>query len=196
MALGVNPERTILVRFGDHAEPSDIHGLQYVRFDGSASGRHDLRVRLETAQCAVKVSEDEWLRAGQPHFETALRAERETAKVTPRADAPVSPEAIWDCLTENERTLLIALWQSEDTFLSDLQVMQLRTRCQWGHATWNGMLVSLENLIDHLPLYRGNRQVLGWWLTSKGREVVAAADKRDGPLVMPLAPPADESWRP
>lgn len=72
MALGVNPQGTILVRFGDHDEPSDIHGLDYIAFDGSPQSRNRLKNRLETLECAVVARNNDWLRAGEGDFAKAL----------------------------------------------------------------------------------------------------------------------------
>lgn len=65
MALGRNPDRTIIVEVGAVASFSDIHGRHTVRMDGSAETRRDLATRLKTAQCSVRDQDrDDWLRAG------------------------------------------------------------------------------------------------------------------------------------
>jgi predicted nucleotide-binding protein len=71
MALGVNPDRTILLRFGDHDQPSDIHGLDYIPFDGSEEARERLKLRLTTVGCSVVVRTPDWLRAGDVSFSRA-----------------------------------------------------------------------------------------------------------------------------
>jgi hypothetical protein len=82
MALGVNPTRTILVRFGGHDEPSDIHGLDYILFDGSKESRERLKTRLGVVKCAVVVRSGDWLRAGEGGFAKAL----ERTALRPPAD--------------------------------------------------------------------------------------------------------------
>ena len=70
MAFVLYPDRTILVEIGEHDLPSDVHGLNAVRFDGSPEAREKLRGRLEAARCTVKTGTD-WLSAGSEHFRRA-----------------------------------------------------------------------------------------------------------------------------
>lgn len=72
MAFGVNPDRTILVRFGEHGIVTDVDGLNYIAFDGAEKGRNQLKNRLETAKCAVKTTGDDWLVVGKDEFRRAL----------------------------------------------------------------------------------------------------------------------------
>jgi predicted nucleotide-binding protein len=71
MAFAVNPDRTLLVRFGEHGEVSDVEGLNYISFDGSSPTRQALRTRLETAGCAVHALGTDWLSAGAEAFTKA-----------------------------------------------------------------------------------------------------------------------------
>lgn len=64
MALGRNPDRTILVELGELRPFSDVVGRHAVRMNDSAERRKSLAQRLHTAGCAVDTSGDHWLRAG------------------------------------------------------------------------------------------------------------------------------------
>ena len=64
MAMGRDPDRTILVEVGSLRPFSDIGGRHTVRFDGSSPKRHDLAKRLRTAGCAVKLDGTDWHSAG------------------------------------------------------------------------------------------------------------------------------------
>ena len=73
MAFILHPDRTILVEIGEQELPSDLDGLNAVRFDGSAEARHKLKGRLETAGCQVQASGTGWLSAGAEHFQKATQ---------------------------------------------------------------------------------------------------------------------------
>jgi predicted nucleotide-binding protein len=64
MAFAVNPDRTILVEVGEQTRPSDLHGLNVIRYDGGAKARQTLKGRLETAGCRVTRSGTDWLTVG------------------------------------------------------------------------------------------------------------------------------------
>ncbi len=64
MAMGRNPERTVLVEIGVLRPFSDIAGLHILRFDGSTQRRQELAERLKTAGCEVNISGTDWHTAG------------------------------------------------------------------------------------------------------------------------------------
>jgi predicted nucleotide-binding protein len=64
MALGRNPDRTILVEIVSSRPFSDIAGRHVVRLDNSPERRHALLDRLRTAGCAVSTSGTDWLGEG------------------------------------------------------------------------------------------------------------------------------------
>jgi predicted nucleotide-binding protein len=72
MAFGLHPDRTIIVEIGQQDVPSDLVGLNAVRFDGSPEMRDKLKGRLVGARCEVKAAGDDWLRLGKEQFERAL----------------------------------------------------------------------------------------------------------------------------
>ena len=64
MAMGRNPDRTIIVEMGRVRVFSDIHGRHVVRLDGSVTRRQDLADRLRTAGCLVDLTGRDWHEAG------------------------------------------------------------------------------------------------------------------------------------
>lgn len=65
MALGRDPDRTILVEFGKVRPFSDVAGRHALRLDGSTESRKLLAERLETAGCELDLSGVDWLTAGE-----------------------------------------------------------------------------------------------------------------------------------
>ncbi|MCU1392058.1 MAG: hypothetical protein JWM34_486 [Ilumatobacteraceae bacterium] len=64
MAMGRNPERTILVEFGELRPFSDMGGRLAVRMNNTGEKRRSLAGRLRTAGCRVDDSGTHWLSAG------------------------------------------------------------------------------------------------------------------------------------
>lgn len=65
MALGRDPDRTVLVEIGQLRPFSDIAGRYTVRLDNSVAKRQDLAMRLETAGCPVNLNGTDWHEAGE-----------------------------------------------------------------------------------------------------------------------------------
>lgn len=65
MAMGRDPDRTVLVEVGSLRPFSDIGGRHTIRFDGSSPRRQELAERLRTAGCAVKLDGTDWHSAGE-----------------------------------------------------------------------------------------------------------------------------------
>ncbi len=64
MAMGRNPDRTILVEAGSLRPFSDVGGRHVVRLDDSIAKRQDLAKRLEAVGCTVDLSGTDWHTAG------------------------------------------------------------------------------------------------------------------------------------
>ena len=64
MAMGLHPERTVLVEMGTMRAFSDVAGRHSVRMTNDAERRIDLANRLENAGCPVDRSGADWMKAG------------------------------------------------------------------------------------------------------------------------------------
>ena len=64
MAMGRNPQRTILVELGKVRPFSDVAGRHAIRLDNTAPKRNDLAQRLNKAGCEVNLTGSDWLTAG------------------------------------------------------------------------------------------------------------------------------------
>jgi predicted nucleotide-binding protein len=60
MALGIHPERTVLVELGQLRPFSDIYGRHVVRLNGTEKPLKDIARRLSVAGCAVDDKGDDW----------------------------------------------------------------------------------------------------------------------------------------
>jgi len=60
MALGVHPDRTVLVELGKLRPFSDIYGRHVIRLDGTEGPLREIARRLHTAGCAVKDDGVDW----------------------------------------------------------------------------------------------------------------------------------------
>lgn len=64
MAMAYNPDRTVLVEFGNLRPFSDVAGRHSVKMDGSTEKRQELAVRLEKAGCPVRLTGTDWQKLG------------------------------------------------------------------------------------------------------------------------------------
>ena len=64
MAMGRDPERTVLVEIGVLRPFSDIAGRHVLRFDGSTPRRQELAERLKAAGCEVNTGGTDWHTVG------------------------------------------------------------------------------------------------------------------------------------
>ena len=60
MALGVHPDRTVLVELGKLRSFSDIYGRHVIRLNGTDGPLREIARRLHTAGCAVDESKVDW----------------------------------------------------------------------------------------------------------------------------------------
>ena len=65
MALGRDPNRTVLVEIGRLRPFSDIAGRHTIRLDNSTEKRQALAMRLQTAGCPVNLYGTDWHRTGE-----------------------------------------------------------------------------------------------------------------------------------
>lgn len=64
MALGRNPNRTVIVQVGDVRNVSDLAGRHFVYLRDTVEQRKALLTRLQSAGCAVNMAGNDWLKAG------------------------------------------------------------------------------------------------------------------------------------
>lgn len=60
MAFGRNPERTVIVEFGDLRPYSDIAGRHTIRFRDSVAARQSIAQRLKMAGCLINLDGTDW----------------------------------------------------------------------------------------------------------------------------------------
>lgn len=104
MAMGRNPNRTVLVELGSVRPFSDIAGRHTVRLSNDSKARQELAQRLETAGCPVDLSGRDWHTEGdfnvqapaavqaRPKFDiVCVRAEMVEAWVDERGELFLTP---------------------------------------------------------------------------------------------------------
>jgi predicted nucleotide-binding protein len=70
MAMGRNPDRTIIVEMGTLRPFSDIAGRHTVKLSDDSAARHELAQRLETAGCPVDLTGRDWHTEGNFDLKT------------------------------------------------------------------------------------------------------------------------------
>jgi predicted nucleotide-binding protein len=65
MALGLQPDRTVIVELGALRPFSDVLGRHAIRMEDSSQCRQDVADRLKAARCAVDLSGRDWHTAGK-----------------------------------------------------------------------------------------------------------------------------------
>lgn len=65
MALGRQPERTVIIEIGRLRPFSDLGGRNVIRFDGTAKSLNKIVARLRVAGCAVNTTGTDWLDASR-----------------------------------------------------------------------------------------------------------------------------------
>jgi predicted nucleotide-binding protein len=69
MALGVHPDRTVLVELGKLRPFSDIYGRHVIRLNGTEGPLHEIAHRLKTAGCEIAENNSEWATTRFPERE-------------------------------------------------------------------------------------------------------------------------------
>ena len=64
MAMGLYPNRTVIIEIGNLRPFTDIGGRHLVRLNNSPQSRKDLATRLKSAGCNVDLGGDDWMTAG------------------------------------------------------------------------------------------------------------------------------------
>jgi predicted nucleotide-binding protein len=87
MAMGRNPNRTIIIELGTLRPFSDIAGRHTIRLSNDSAARQELAQRLETAGCPVDLTGRDWHAEGDFTSEILTRASSE-----PSQDSPNQPD--------------------------------------------------------------------------------------------------------
>jgi predicted nucleotide-binding protein len=83
MAMGKQPQRTILLELGKRRPMSDVLGRHLLRIDNSPAKRTELKDLLAQAGCAVSTAgKSEWFSTGD--FDAAIEFSRERVEASPR----------------------------------------------------------------------------------------------------------------
>lgn len=73
IALGMNPERTVILLVGEHRPVTDLGGINYIRVTDGPGFRQKLVSRLRSAGCDVRDGGTDWLTTGDFASLTAHR---------------------------------------------------------------------------------------------------------------------------
>lgn len=96
MAFGRQPDRTILVQVGSIRPFSDIAGRHILRLDNTEKARHQFARRLETVDCDVDTSGDDWLEVGnfQPSEEIREQVVEQRKTVVEQPETIITEQAL------------------------------------------------------------------------------------------------------
>ena len=151
MAMGRNPDRTVLVELGSLRPFSDVGGRHVIRLDNSSSQRRqELAQRLQTAGCPVNLDGTTWHTTGD--FEAAVSQENSNLGhiVEQPSQLPTPPP-----MSDDARELLLDASLSDDDTIMAYRVMaglgiQTRSRVfvepgnRRSEARWKRALEELE----------------------------------------------------
>jgi predicted nucleotide-binding protein len=93
MALGVHPDRTILVELGELRPFSDIYGRHAVRLNHTEKPLRDIARRLENIGCAVDTANDDWTTTTFPRRGGLRTSQVSVAPIGPQLDLSISVDA-------------------------------------------------------------------------------------------------------
>ena len=107
MAMGRNPDRTILVELGNLRPFSDVGGRHVIRMDGSSQRRQELAQRLQAIGCPVNLEGTDWHTAGDFRAVMEVLSQVESAPIRTQQNNPPHLH-----VSEHARSLLVAAYQS------------------------------------------------------------------------------------
>ncbi len=164
MAMGRNPDRTILVEIGELRPFTDIAGRLTIRLDNTLQKRQELIDALEVAHCPVDMINSDWQTAG--NFEITDKEDFSSARLDDRA--MLTPDDIVDAFRGIPDFSVDSVQQSRQA---------LYVRLKYNHIDTCQQVLELANsdgILDTL------------------RRLYIEELKREGPL--PLDPFAVVTW--
>ena len=105
MAMGRNPDRTILVELGTLRPFTDVAGIHVVRLDNTSQRRQELAQRLQAAGCPVKLDGTHWHDAGD--FQAALNQLVQGSSDSTNVEEQQSRTFKYPQLSEDAKELLV-----------------------------------------------------------------------------------------
>ena len=105
MAMGRNPDRTILVELGTLRPFTDVAGIHVIRLDNTSQRRQELAQRLQAAGCPVNFDGTHWHDAGD--FQAALDQLVQGSSDSTNVEEQQSPTFKYPQLSEDAKELLV-----------------------------------------------------------------------------------------
>ena len=97
MAMGRDPNRTVLVALGSLREFSDIGGRHVLKMDNSTKRRQELAQRLESAGCPINLKGTDWHNAGEFAAESELAAAQATPPQKEKTEKTKAGSYVFGC---------------------------------------------------------------------------------------------------
>jgi predicted nucleotide-binding protein len=116
MAMGLYPDRTILVELGELRPISDISGRHVIRLNNTIAKRQELANRLKISGCSVNLTGDDWHEEGNFEIPILTKTMIQVSKVKEEHNKVSSVE-----LDDDEIQILEFLSEKESSYFDDLQ---------------------------------------------------------------------------
>ncbi len=173
MAMGRNPDRTVLIELGKLRPFSDVGGRHVIRINGTTQKRQDLAHRLETAGCDINLNGTDWHTEGDfgSVLESVKKKNRslinESIKDANEVDFKLTPIFNFQCSRSpnvfNDQCSLNVKFKNEGTkTIRDFRIDILFPNDFLNQHTSYGLEVASKRTDTHrlfrvLPTFNGNQ---------------------------------------